>query len=132
MFKGNTETYSTLTGFLYQPLNFLINDTWNNIFVIHNSYLNNKFWGKVYTFGIKESAKVDLEAHKGQKAIVGSSVNCYADGSNFLTLGYNDRDLVEANWFGQINFENSGLDNEYYSLYDYKDVGLYNNRIIWL
>ena len=35
VFKGNTETYSTLTGFTSQPLNFLINDTWNNVFVIH-------------------------------------------------------------------------------------------------
>ena len=62
VYKWTTETYSTLTGFTSQPLNFLIKDTWNNIFVIHNSYFNNKYWDKVYTFGIKESAKVDLEA----------------------------------------------------------------------
>ena len=57
----------------------------------------------MYTFGIKESAKVDLEAQKGHKAIVGSSINWYTDGSNFLILGYNDRNFMEANWFGQVN-----------------------------
>ena len=60
----NHRDYSTLTGFTSQPFNFLINDTWNNIFVIPNSYFNNKYWGKVYTFGIKESAKDDLEDQK--------------------------------------------------------------------
>ena len=78
----------------------------------------------MYTFGIKESAKVDLEAQKGHKAILGSSVNCYTDGSNLLTLEFNDRNFMEANWFDQVNFKKSGSDNEYYSLYDYKDVVL--------
>ena len=31
---------------------------------------------------------------------------------------------MEANWFDQVNFKKSGSDNEYYSLYDYKDVVL--------
>ena len=53
------------------------------MFCYSYSYLKYKYRGKVYTFGIKESAKVDLEDHKGHKAIDGSSVNCFTDGSNF-------------------------------------------------
>ena len=50
----------------------------------------------------------------------------------FLTLEFNDRKFMEANWFGQVNFKKSCSDNEYYSLYDYKHVWIYNSRIIWI
>ena len=76
----------------------------------------------MYTFGIKESAKVDLEAQKGHKAIVGGNANWYTNGNNFLTLEFNDRKFIEANWFGQVNFKKSGSYNEYYSLYDLKTL----------
>lgn len=55
--------------------------------------------------GLKESAKIDIEAPKGHKCTFSYSNNCYIDGSNLLTITNNDRNILETYCNGQVNFK---------------------------
>lgn len=84
----------------------------------------------MYSYGVNESQKIDLEAAKGHKASFYSSIYSYIDGNNLLSLTTNDRYLFQAHSHGQVNFKKTTSETEYCSIYGVKDMGLDNNRII--
>ena len=130
IFKGSHEALSKWGGISSRPNYFLLNETWNNAFIIAPGYVNSTYWYKLYSHGVKESLTYDLNSDKGHKNTFGYSFISFIDGANFLTLSNNDFNVLEAFWNGQVNFKKVSSNNEYNYIYGFKDAGLDNNRMI--
>jgi hypothetical protein len=126
---GSISTVSRVTNLKGSPIYFALHESWDKYSIVlenkHDSSKNLKH----FTWELKESA--DINPYENRKYIKEFDLNTlWKSGNSNVILYSNKFGILEASWYGEINFKMEASKDENVQTSDIRDFGIANNQAI--